>query len=281
MTGVITDVVDRNTFQSCSATTCHQAAWTDDKAQQWVGTPLWLLAGRMDDDIRHDGPAFNQALADAGYLLQIIATDGYSTTLDIAQVKRNNDILVAYQVNQNPLPDKYFPLRLVGNAVQKDQMVGAIAEIRMIFDAALATQVAQSVAPTAAPVTAEPAAAPEVGEGELAVFGLVEQSLVFNEADLRNMKVVQITAEHPKQGQQDYEGVPLNSLLSLTKVKPGATKLILTASDGYSAEVELSLVEACMDCLVAFTDTPGKFNLVMPDMESSLWVKELMMIEVQ
>jgi DMSO/TMAO reductase YedYZ molybdopterin-dependent catalytic subunit len=74
--GVIDREVDRNSFQSCSAPGCHQATWIDDKAQNWVGIPLYLLAGKMDDLIEHDGPAFNDYLAQVGWLLQIVATDG-------------------------------------------------------------------------------------------------------------------------------------------------------------------------------------------------------------
>ncbi len=274
LSGVITDTVDRNTFQSCSAALCHQAVWTDDKAQKWVGTPLWLLAGRMDDDIKHDGPAFNQSLAEAGYLLQLIATDGYSVTVPSVQAARNNNILVAYQVNDNPLPDKYFPLRLVGTDLEKNQMVGQIAEIRLVVDPLVATQAAQ---PTATPVPTEPPAAaqPPAVQGDLIIIGLVDQPMGLNEADLRKMEVVDITAEHPKKGKENYQGVRLSTLLEQAKVQDQAAKIVFTAADGYSAKTDLSTVMSCTDCLLAFTNTPGKFKLVMPGMESTLWVKDV------
>ena len=277
LTGVITDVVDRNSFQSCAAASCHQASWTDDKAQIWVGTPLWYLAGRMDDEIKHDGPAYNVDLASAGYLLQIVAADGYSTTLSSSQVMHNKDIIVAYQVNENPLPDKYFPLRLVGAGLEKNQLVGQIAEIRMIYDPMLATQAAPS--PTVSAPTSTPV--PQSVQGDLVIIGLVEQALGLNEADLRQLEATEITAEHPKKGQQTYQGILLTTLLEMAKVKPEATQLVITASDGYTAEVDLSTVLACSECMLAFTDTPGLFNLVMPGMESSLWVKETVSLEVK
>jgi DMSO/TMAO reductase YedYZ molybdopterin-dependent catalytic subunit len=278
MTGVITDTVDRNSFQSCAAVQCHQANWTDDKAQQWVGVPLWLLVGRMDDEIKHDGPAFNQALADAGYLIQLIATDGYSVTLESAQVTRNNNILLAYQVNENPLPDKYFPLRLVGAELEKNQMAGMLAEIKMIVNPLALTQAAPTatLAPTEVPTTPQPVSV----QGDLVIVGLVEQEVGLNEADLRKMEVVEITAEHPKKGKETYQGVRLNALLELAKVKPEAKKLVFTAADGYQAEIELSKVLECSDCLLAFTNTLGKFKLVMPGMDSGLWVKDIIKIEV-
>jgi DMSO/TMAO reductase YedYZ molybdopterin-dependent catalytic subunit len=280
LSGVITDTVDRNSFQSCSAEQCHQAIWIDDKAQQWVGTPLWYLAGRMDDAVKHDGPAFNQSLADAGYLLQMIATDGYSVTLPISQVARDNNILVAYQVNQNPLPDKYFPLRLVGAALQKNQMAGQIAEIRMIIDPSVATQAAQPT-PTATATEAPPRAQPSTVEGDLVIVGLVDEELGLNEADLRKMDVVEVTAEHPKKGKETYQGVRLSALLELAKVKSEAAKIVFTAADGYAAETDLGTILSCTDCLLAFTNTPGKFKLVMPGLESALWVKDVIKFEVK
>ncbi len=120
MSGILEKEVDRNSFQSCASPSCHQATWKDDKAQIWAGVPLWRLVGEVDDNIEHEGLAYNEKLADIGYVIQIIATDGYSITLESAMTKRNNDLLVAYVVNENPLPDKYFPLRLVGNQLAEE-----------------------------------------------------------------------------------------------------------------------------------------------------------------
>jgi hypothetical protein len=282
LNGSISELVDRNSFQSCSAPGCHQAEWTDDEGQKWVGTPLYLLAGAVDDEIAHDGPAFFQLLADAGYDIQIVATDGYSVTLDIARVKRNDNILLAHLVDDNPLPDKYFPLRLVGPPLQKNEMIGAVKEINLLIDPAKATQAALS-RPSATP---EPTATPEAPAAaeqttDLLLTGAVEQELALNENDLRAMEITTIQAEHPKKGAQEYQGVLLSALLEQAKVKPGATKIIFTAKDGYSAEASLAEVLACPKCLLAFTDTPGSFQLVMPDFQSSLWVKDLSRIEIQ
>ncbi|MBN1149024.1 MAG: molybdopterin-dependent oxidoreductase [Anaerolineales bacterium] len=278
LSGVIDDVVDRNSFQSCAAPGCHQAAWSDDQAQQWVGVPLWLLAGRVDDEIKHDGPAFYQALADAGYNIELVAADGYSVVLESDNVSRNDKWLLAYQVNENPLPDKYFPLRLVGEGLDKGQMVGQVAQINLLIDEAVVAQLATAAAPEPTP-TAQPL--PPVVGADLVVFGAVTQVLALDESDLRAMQVVQVSAEHPKKGLQDYEGVLLSTLLEMAGPKEGASQLALIASDGYSVEIELAQVSACQECLVAFSETPGKFNLVMPGLESSFWVKEIVQIEIR
>lgn len=71
--GAITEVMARSTFES--GVGCHGISWTDDKNQTWRGMPLWLLAGWVDDVDEHD---FNDTLADKGYNVTVIASDGYS-----------------------------------------------------------------------------------------------------------------------------------------------------------------------------------------------------------
>ena len=270
--GARVEDMDRATFESGAAPNCHAATWTDDHGQRWVGMPLWRLVGRVDDEIKHDGPAFNDTLADTGYTLDVIAADGYAATFDIARIKRNNEIIVAFQVNDNPLPEKYFPLRLVGDELQKNEMIGQIAQIIV--------HIADSPAPTATP---EPTAVPEpvTVEGDLIIIGLVNHPLGLSEADLQAMDVIQITAEHPKKGQQEYSGIYLNALLDQAGPQESATTLIATADDGFASEIALSDVRDCNDCLLAFTNTPGKFKLVMPDLPSNVWVKGIVQIEIK
>jgi len=130
--------------------------------------------------------------------------------------------------------------------------------------------------------TEEPAAEEAAtGEAQFTLTGLVENELAYNETDLRELEVVEITAEHPKKGPTDYEGVRLSALLDLAVVDSNAKKLVLTASDGFSAEVFLNEVLASPDCLLAFTDEEGVFNLVMPDLPSTVWVKNVIKIEIQ
>jgi len=129
LVGAITEEMDRGTFESCTAPACHGAEWKDDKAQTWKGVPLWMLAACVDDENRHGDNAFNQKLAEQGYTIEIVAADGYKVTLDSARIMRNNKFIVAYLVNGNPLDEKYFPLRLVSDDLQKNELVGKIAKI--------------------------------------------------------------------------------------------------------------------------------------------------------
>ena len=272
LNGAISKPTDRVSVESCGAPQCHGSSWTDEKAQEWVGVPLWLFVGTVDDEIEHEGPAFNEELAAAGYSVDVIAADGYTVTFDAARLNRNNDILVAYKVNENQLPEEYFPLRLVGDGLEKNEMVGMIAEIKVGLEPiVVATEEA----------TEEAAAEPVEVTGSLVITGAVTQPMGFMEADLRGLEVLKITAEHPKQGKNDYEGVSLNALLDLVGVTDGATTLVITASDGYSAEVSLDDIRACTECLLGFTNTLEKFKMVMPNLPSGAWVKDVVKLEVK
>ncbi len=264
--GGIEDAYDRATIESCSAPQCHGASWTDDKAQEWVGVPLYVLVGGVDDENTHEGiAAYNTDLVEAGYTVEVIASDGYTVTFDAARLNRNMNIILAYKVNENPLAEKYFPLRLVGSDLEKNEMAGMITEIKLNLPAAETGAVANVPA----------------DQATFKLTGLVNQELSLNEAALRGLEVLKITAEHPKKGTEDYEGVSLNALLDLAGVKDGAKTLLVTAADGFSAEIDLAAIRACENCLLGFTNTAEKFKLVLPGLESNFWVKDVVSIEVK
>ncbi len=273
--GGIDKTIDRASIESCGAPQCHGTTWTDDKAQEWVGVPLYYLVGSVDDEIEHGGPAFNRTLAQAGYTVDLTAADGYTVMLEASRIQYNKNILVAYKVNENQLPDEYFPLRLVGSDLNKKEMVGMLKELKV--NVAPITPAAATQTPTK---EATAASADVNVSGSLVLTGAVNKPLGFTEADLRKMKSLKVSVE-TKKGKQDFEGISLNALLDLAGMKDGATTLVITASDGYSAEVKLADVRDCPNSLVAFTDTPEKFNIVLPDLPTETWVKDVVKIEVK
>ncbi len=153
----------------------------------------------------------------------------------------------------------------MGSDLEKSEMAGMVTELKV------------NVPPAAAGAVANVPA----DEATFTLTGLVDQELSLNEAALRTMEVLSITAEHPKKGPQDYEGVSLNALLDLAGVQDGAKTLLVTAADGFSTEVNITDIRACENCLLAFTDTPESFNLVLPGMESSFWAKDVVSIEAK
>jgi DMSO/TMAO reductase YedYZ molybdopterin-dependent catalytic subunit len=121
----------------------------------------------------------------------------------------------------------------------------------------------------------------DTGPVTFTVSGLVNNELSLTDTGLHKMNVVDISAEHPKNGMQDYSGIRLNELLDEADIQDGATTLSLTASDGYTFEIDLATVRDCADCLVAFGDTAGDYMSVMPGQASKGWVKGLVGIEVK
>lgn len=114
-----------------SGTACHGASWTDG-TDVWSGIPLWLLVGYVDDETQHGEGAFNDDLAAAGYEVNVIASDGYTKTFASADVARNDDMIVANQLNGEPLSPDYYPLRLVGPYLTGGQKVSQIVEIALV-----------------------------------------------------------------------------------------------------------------------------------------------------
>jgi hypothetical protein len=116
----------------------------------------------------------------------------------------------------------------------------------------------------------------------LTVNGSVDKELQLTDADLHGMSVVTLNLEHPKNGPTDYTGVRLNDLLNKAGINDGATTVTLTASDGFSSDLDLATVQACNDCLVAFdSETAGVYNAAMAGQSSKSWVKQLVTITVK
>ncbi len=291
LSGVIEDELDRNSIQSCSAPGCHQSEWIDDQGQKWMGTPLFYMAGRVDDAIKHDGPAFFDLLATLGYDVQLVASDGFSTTLEISRLAHNRDILLAYQVDGAPLPEKYYPMRLVGPGLDKKEMIGGVTHINLLIDPDklkqalelmpqnMGTPVDEPAATPLPELTAEPPAAN--AQGDLMISGLVDLPQAFSDAALHDFPSTLLQAEHPKTGMGIYNGIRLLDLLKLAAPRAEAATLVIIAADGYQVEAPLADVLACRDCLVTFTGAPGVYNLVMPGLPSSLWVKNVTTLEVK
>ena len=262
--GAIISPVTRDSYMSCGAPSCHGSMWQDENGQEWVGVPLWLLVGEVDDADSHSDVAYNRSLADSGYSVDIVNSEGITVTVDSQSIKEDNQVIVAHLVNDAELPEIYYPLRLVGASLQPSQMLGQI------------TSIVVNVPPIP---DAKSAAAPE-NAGSLAIMGMVNQELSLNDADLKAMDTIKVTTE-VKEVSQDFQGVSLNALLNLAGLKDDASKLVFTASDGYSSDVNLSDVQDCPYAMVAFLDTPGTYMIVLPDLATSTWVKNVVHIEVK
>jgi DMSO/TMAO reductase YedYZ molybdopterin-dependent catalytic subunit len=275
--GALTEEMDRNSFESCSAPGCHQATWTDEDGNEWTGVPLYYLAGRVDGGNIHEDRAFDDGFAEAGYVLQLFAADGYNVGIESERTIFNRDLFVASLVNGEPLDEKNFPLRLVGKGLDKSEMIGQLAQIVIQPNEGVAMP---SDEIPVEEVTEEPEEMVLPEGAALMIFGEVMNKLTLGMENLQAMNVVDLEAEHPKKGLQSYQGIRLNDLLNLTGADADASILVVTASDGYKSEISLADIGNCTDCLLAFDDD-GSLSMVMPGLESNFWVKRVNFLEVK
>ena len=91
--------------------------------------PLFYLAGRVDGGNIHQDRAYNDIFAKDGYVFEILANDGYSVSVESSRTIFNRDLILASTLNGEPLPEEYFPLRLVGEGLEGKEMVGQVAQI--------------------------------------------------------------------------------------------------------------------------------------------------------
>ena len=116
----------------------HSGSYTDANGVQWAGMPLWRLIGLVDDQVGHEdlSGAYNDTLADKGYSVTVVASDGYSRTFTSQEIKRSANYLVASKMNGNALPEeingkKLWPLKIVGANATGGNSVGNVVEIRL------------------------------------------------------------------------------------------------------------------------------------------------------
>jgi hypothetical protein len=131
--GVTTMDMDRQTFESLATCYYHTTYYNytdDDGDHYYEGIPLWVLLSAVDKADAPDGHyMFNDALAEAGYTVNVTASDGYSATFDAAQVARNDSIIVAYKLDGEVLAEDDWPLRIVGDDLAGSQKVRNIVRI--------------------------------------------------------------------------------------------------------------------------------------------------------
>jgi hypothetical protein len=135
--GALVENMTRATFESGVNCIEHSVNWTDSNNNVWTGLPLWLLVGRVDDSDVHETNstvrAFNDTLALQGYTVKVITGQGYSCEFNSTRVMRNPNIIVANRLNGAPLPDPYWPLKLVGSGLISNETLGNVVEIQIIF----------------------------------------------------------------------------------------------------------------------------------------------------
>ena len=129
LTGALTETITQEEFEEGADPTCHGVECSlEDKV--YSGIPLWVLCGWVDDEVEHGEGAFNDQLANNGYDITVISADGYSVTFNSQTITRNNNIILANEVDGQPI-GQGDPLRLVGPELSKGQRVKNVVEIHL------------------------------------------------------------------------------------------------------------------------------------------------------
>jgi len=276
--GTITEELDRASFESCTAPGCHASSWLDTEGNEWSGVPLFLLAGRVDDANVHEERAYNDDYAAAGYTLEIFAADGNSVTIESSQSNFNEALIVAALLNSESLGEDQFPLCLVGDGLEKSQLVSQIAQIVIVPNEGVEIPVTEAIASES---EEEPTIDLTLPEGAaLKMAGVLRNQLVLTLDNIEALGVVEVEIEHPKKGTLTYRGVKLELLLSLAGMSEDAKVLVMTAADGYSVEVPITQVLACENCLVSLEDD-GTLSMAMEGMDGGFWLKNVIHLMVK
>ena len=117
-------------------------------------------------------------------------------------------------------------------------------------------------------------------DAALKVTGNVENEIGWTEEQVRAMDTIEAELTNKKGETSTYTGVPINALLEKAGVGEGATMVTFVADDDYTAEVALSEVQGCSDCIVSFRNQGG-FSIVMPGFPGNLQVKGVIEIQVE
>ncbi len=113
----------------------------------------------------------------------------------------------------------------------------------------------------------------------LVIKGKVDKELSLSLEAFQVFGTTAWTAEHPKKGPQDYEGVLFQTLLAKAAVKSDAGEVVLTAGDGFAATLALADVADCDTCGISIQD--GVLGGVFPGQPTNAWVKDIRTIEFQ
>jgi DMSO/TMAO reductase YedYZ molybdopterin-dependent catalytic subunit len=91
---------------------------------------------------------------------------------------------------------------------------------------------------------------------------------------------IEIKAKDKGGAEQTYKGMPVAALLKQAGAKSGATKMVFTGWDGYTAELTLADLQADKDAIIT-ADANGAFCNIIPTQMPKVWVKGLVKIDVQ
>jgi hypothetical protein len=142
----------------------------------------------------------------------------------------------------------------------------------MLFLLAGVTACTQAVTEEAPP--AEPAIA------ALTLTGEFDAETSWTLAELQSMDAITVETTNKDGETVQNTGVKLLSLLEEAGLQGDAANLTFVGSDGYEAQAEVSEINACADCIVAFNDD-GTLSMVLPGFSGKVQVKGVIEIRAE
>ena len=121
------------------------------------------------------------------------------------------------------------------------------------------------------------------GDGVVAalkITGNVNDEAAWSEEEIHSMETIQVESTNNEGESETFTGVQINTLLSMASVKPDANILIFIGSEGETAEVLLSEVQDCEDCIFTFRKNGG-FSVLVPGVSNKLLVKGVAEVQVK
>jgi DMSO/TMAO reductase YedYZ molybdopterin-dependent catalytic subunit len=111
----------------------------------------------------------------------------------------------------------------------------------------------------------------------IVISGLVDTPMTFTSMDSDYMYWTTITADHPTEGSKEFEGVLLSDIFAYVGIQDDATTVVITGADGSSVDVALADLSG-KDALVTIDDD-GAMSAIMPDMDATYWVENIVGME--
>jgi predicted nucleic acid-binding Zn-ribbon protein len=118
------------------------------------------------------------------------------------------------------------------------------------------------------------------GDAALKVTGKVDQVMSWAEEEVKAMETMDAESTNKAGETKTYTGVSINNLLEMAGPAAEATTVVYVAADGSTAEVTLTEVQDCADCIVSFRNQGG-FSIVMPGFPGNVQVKGVIEIQVK
>ena len=131
--------------------------------------------------------------------------------------------------------------------------------------------------------SASAADTPAAGDGAvvaLKITGNVNDEVAWSEEAIHSMEPIQVDSTNNEGESETYTGVQIMTLLSLAATRPDASTVIFIAGNGETAEVALSEVQDCEDCIFTFRKNGG-FSVLVPAMSNKLMVKGVAEVQVE